>query len=319
MVKLDLFDQKILYELDKSAKIRLSTLSKKLKRSKQFIDYRIKKLEQAGIIKGYKAVVDMSKFGFSTFRIYLKFQNISKEMENKFIQFLIRQEEVWCVGRMYGKYDLAFFIGIRNALEFQDVFSRIELKFKKYMKYYNLSYYSPIYFFSRRFYLSFKSEVNTIVYGNSEKLRDIEKKELKLLKKYSDNVRKPIINIANELKLSPTYVRNKIKDFERKKIICGYKLDMNYEKLGYTAYRVDFHLIKTDIKKELFEFCKNIKNVYCINYVIGGGDFEVALCVKDFYEFRLIIDQIINKFGDIICDDEYIGFSTFSTIRFIPD
>ena len=44
---IDLYDKKLLYELDKDSSIGLAQLSKKLRRSKQFILYRMKKLEEA--------------------------------------------------------------------------------------------------------------------------------------------------------------------------------------------------------------------------------------------------------------------------------
>jgi len=70
MLKLDKYDKKLLYELDKKANLPLSVLASKLHRSKQVILYRMKKLEEDGIITGYHAIVDMAKLGYFSFRIY---------------------------------------------------------------------------------------------------------------------------------------------------------------------------------------------------------------------------------------------------------
>ena len=48
--KIDAYDRKILYELDKNSAASLPDLANKLKKSKQFILYRMKKLEEANII-----------------------------------------------------------------------------------------------------------------------------------------------------------------------------------------------------------------------------------------------------------------------------
>ena len=47
--KLDYFDRRILFELDKDARISTTQIGKKIRKSKQFVDYRIKKLEEKGI------------------------------------------------------------------------------------------------------------------------------------------------------------------------------------------------------------------------------------------------------------------------------
>ncbi len=94
---------------------------------------------------------------------------------------------------------------------------------------------------------------------------------------------------------------------------------IDYSKLGYTAYRVDFSLNDFSRKNELFSYCKMHKNIYGINDTIAGADFEIALAVKDHYEFNKIIQEILAKFKGTVNSYDYIGFSTFSFIEYIPD
>ena len=75
-MKLDIKDKKILYELDKNAKISASDVAKIVLLSKDAVGYRIKNLEDKGIIRGYRAVVDLTKLGYSLFRVYLKLIDI---------------------------------------------------------------------------------------------------------------------------------------------------------------------------------------------------------------------------------------------------
>jgi len=108
--KVDLYDKKLLYELDKNAKISISVLSKKLRRSNSFVIFRMKRLEEADIITGYHAIVDMLKLGFFSFRIYLKMQGMSKKDEEQFIDFIKNNySQVWTITTMHGKWDYALF------------------------------------------------------------------------------------------------------------------------------------------------------------------------------------------------------------------
>ena len=58
MIKLDLKDRKILYELDLDARQPLTQIGKKVGLSKDVVSYRMKKLQDEGIIKNYYTVID---------------------------------------------------------------------------------------------------------------------------------------------------------------------------------------------------------------------------------------------------------------------
>ena len=133
--KLDKFDKKILYELDKDSSISLQELSKRIGRTKQFIHFRIKKLESEGIIEGYNAIVDMSKLGYFTFRLYFYFQNFLNTDEKEFVDFLKKDlSQVWTITRMHGKWDYAIFIGVKTITEFHEVWDAIMLNYKEKIK-----------------------------------------------------------------------------------------------------------------------------------------------------------------------------------------
>ena len=63
MPKIDKFDRILLQELDRDASQPLHQLAKKLRRSKQFVSFRIKRMEQEGIITGYTALLDLLALG----------------------------------------------------------------------------------------------------------------------------------------------------------------------------------------------------------------------------------------------------------------
>jgi len=113
--------------------------------------------------------------------------------------------------------------------------------------------------------------------------------------------------------------KNRIKNLEKKEIIVGYKLGLNLEKLDYVSYRVDLQLTSTERNKELFEYCKQHKNIYQINKSIGGADFEIEVIVKNLNHLIDLIDELKTKFKNVINDVDYFGFSTFHILKYIPD
>ena len=319
MYKLDVYDKKLLYEMDKNSAISISELSKKLRRSKQFIIYRMKQLEKATIITGYNAIIDMSKVGYFSFRAYFKFQQMTAEDGQKFVDYVKKNlEQVWTITSMHGKWDYALFLGVKTISEFHVIWDTIMLEYKPYIKTYNVSIYAPIYNFNRKFFLDTEEASVERIYGAGER-ETIDELDWKIIEIYSNNVRQSSLEIAKKLKISPDTVRARIKKLEKRKIITGYKIGLNLEPLGFVSYRIDLQLLSTKRNKELYQFCKMHKNIYQINKSIGGADFEIEVIVKDSRHLLELLNDMKNRFKDVINDADYFGFSTFHILKYIPD
>jgi len=316
---IDLYDKKLLYELDKDSSIGLAQLSKKLRRSKQFILYRMKKLEEAKVITAYNAIIDMSKLGYFTFRVYFKFQQSTMEEGNMFVEYVKSKfRQVWTITSMSGKWDYALFMGVKKISEFHDIWNGIMLEYKPKIKRYNVAVYAPVYNFNRTFFLETLYETIERVYGAGEK-EEIDELDWKIIEIYANNVRQSSIEIAKKLNVTADTVRSRIKKLENKKIITGYKIGLNLEPLGFVSYRIDLQLLSTKRNNELFEFCRQHKNLYQINKSIGGADFEIEVIVRDLNHLLQIINEIKINFKDVVNDIDYFGFSTFHILQYIPD
>ena len=318
---LDSYDRKILSELDKDSSIALSQLASKIKRSKQFVLYRMKRLEEENIITGYNAIIDMSKLGFFTFRAYIKFHSMTESDGNKFVA-LCRKEfpQVWTITSMHGKWDYALFLGVKSVTEFHQIWDEIFFYYKENIKSYNVAVYAPITNFNRKIFLNSINMSDSIerIYGAGE-AEKIDNTDLKIIDAYATNVRQSALEISKKLHISADTVRHRIKGMEKRKIIVGYTLGMNYEKTGYTGYRIDFQLKSAKRLKEIYAYLKYHRNIYQINKSIGGADLEIEAIVKDQQELLKIIDDIKERFKDSIMDAEWFGFSIFHILKYIPD
>ena len=318
-LKIDAYDRKLLYELDKNSKIGLNELSSRLKKSKQFVLYRMKQLEESNIITGYNAIVDMSKLGYFSFRVYFKFQQTTIEEGKKFVDYVKNNlKQVWTITSMHGKWDYALFLGVRNIAEFHNIWDTIMLEYKPKIKTYNVAVYAPVYNFNRKFFIENPSEAIERIYGAGEK-EDIDDLDWKIIEIYSNNVRQSSLEISKKLNVSADTIRARIKKLEDRKVITGYKIGLNLEPLGYVSYRIDLQLLSTKRNKELFEFCKRHRFIYQINKSIGGADFEIEVIVKDLTHLLQLIDEIKTSFKDVVNDVDYFGFSTFHILQYIPD
>ncbi|MBT3405602.1 Lrp/AsnC family transcriptional regulator [Candidatus Woesearchaeota archaeon] len=318
-MQLDSYDQRILYEVDRDSHIGLTQLSRKLSRSKPFVLNRMRRLEKEGIITGYHAIVDMAKLGYFSFRVYIKFRNMTEKDGKLFVEFLKKEyPQVWTITSMHGKWDYALFLGVKNIMEFHNIWDGMMLKYKGNIKQYNVAVYAPVYNFNRTFFVETNEEVVMRIYGDGS-AEDVDDLDWEIIQEYAPAVRKSSMEISKAVGVSADTVRARIKKLEERKIICGYKIGLNQGKLGYEGYRVDLELSSTKDNKRLFEFCRQHKNIYQINKSIGGANFEMEVIVKDLQHLLKLIDEIKMEFKEAVDDVDYFGFSTFHILNYIPD
>lgn len=315
---LDEYDKKLLYELDKDSSISLKKLSSLIGRSKQFTLFRLKRFEKEGIVTNYTAIVDMNKLGFFTFRFYIRFKQLTKEELSKIVEDLKTYENIWTIAVCHGKWDLAFFVGAKNIDEVHKVWDSFKLKYKQYIVDYNFCLYSPIYNFNRTFFLDDNNEIITRVYGRGKK-EEIDENDLRIIREYAQNVRRSTLELSRIVNLSPETIIKRIKKLEKKEIICGYKIGLNIEKLGYVSYRIDLQLSSVARNAELLEYCKQHKNIYQVNKTIGGADFEIEAVVANLNELLDIIEDIKIRFKDVVDTASYFSYSAYYLLTYIPD
>jgi DNA-binding Lrp family transcriptional regulator len=322
---LDKTNRKLLYELEKNSKLPAITLAKRIKVSKEVVSYRINRLQKEGILRSCTAIVDIAKLGYLTFRIYIKWQNIDLEEKKAFYEQIGKKKNVWTTTELHGKWDFAIFLGIKRDEyidKFHTIWDEIQSSYKNKIAETKIAIYAPIYNFNKRFFVDEKEvlakEVLTRVSGEG-KVIDHDELDEKIVLAFSPDVRQSLQNVAEQIGTSIETVRRRIKELEDKKVIVGYKIDLDLGKLNYQGYRVDFALNKMDRYNELFEYLKQHKYFYQINKSIGGADFETEIVVKDLPHLLLILEEIMTKFKGIVKNYEYMGYTTFPKLSIVPD
>ena len=304
-MKLDLKNKKILHELDKNARISYSELSKKIKLSKNSVINRIKELEKEEIILGYNTLVNINNLGYTTYDIYLKFKDTTKEIEKNIINNLIKNENVWLVARVEGQINLSLLISTKTPEEFETIWEKIYIKIKPYVELKRIAILLEYHHFNRKYILNSSEEKTTII--AKRKNLSIDKTDLKILKILSSNARTPLIEISKKIKLTPKAISKRIKNLEKQKIILGYKLNLNFTKLGYSYYKVMIKLNDLTIKPILYDYIKSGKNVIYFDKFIGGEDFEFDLEIDSFNSFLNFMDNLKEKFGKKISNYSYLN------------
>lgn len=120
--KLDQIDRKILYILQKNAKITNAQLSKEIGLSPAPTLERVKKLEQTGIIKSYHAQLDPTKIGMgvSTF-VHVSLKGHNKQNIMRFLEAITDIEEIVECHHITGTGDFILRVIAKDILSYQNL------------------------------------------------------------------------------------------------------------------------------------------------------------------------------------------------------
>ena len=303
MHKLDKKDQNLLHELDINARQPISALAKKLKLSRDVVDYRIKRLQKEGIISGFNAFIDSSKLGYQIYRVMLKFYSIGKKDLNELIEMLNKNNRVFWVGEIYGFIDLGIGMWFQEEHEFHEFYTKLMSKFRKYIKKDYVHRIIHNNYLDRAYILDEKKKQGLVKRKEfklgGEKKEKYDKTDEKIMKILVKNARTPIIEIAQQVKLDSATIIYRIKQLEKKKIILGYRADIDIKLIGREFYTVKMYLSNFSRKKELLAFLESTPFVTNLIEAIGSWDIEFDMEVALSEEYHDFIGELKDRYEEI--------------------
>jgi len=119
-VKIDNINKKILYLLQKDARMTYKEIANELKRSETTIRDRIKAMEQMEIIQGYTTLIDKIALGLNFFAIILANPVSSSDLD-KVTEKIKKLKNVMRVYQISGKQRIAIFMVTQSYRELKEI------------------------------------------------------------------------------------------------------------------------------------------------------------------------------------------------------
>jgi len=297
-INIDLKDRKILYELDKNARISCAQIGKKVGLSTEVVNYRIKKLEENKIITQYQTEVDYNKLGLIHFKIFLRFKGIDLRTEEELYKKIESIPQIVWIAKCRGEWDCMLSSTVESISQLDEIKDNVLHLANEYIAKKSVSISTNIWSSPRKYLLN-KRDISQVMEGNKEPLDKIDTEILRIL---SANARMPVIEIAEKLNLTIKIVSSRLKKLIDKKIIHDYRADINFEKLGIYFFKTFFYLKNphTERVKMLINKINSHKNIIHTLKVIGDWDLDINMEFEEKKEFDKTIQELMNEFSDII-------------------
>ncbi len=318
-MNLNIKDQKILYELDLNSRQPNSKIAKKVGLSEQVVGYRINRLMEEGIIERTLTLLNPAILGYTHFKVYLRLQNVSPTIENRFIQDLNSNPYSFWVVSSRGRWDIIVSFFAKSAKKFGKLFREILNKYDKYILERNVVAIEEAPSFSRG-YLNKEKEKKEFMYGGEPEIIKLNEDETKILSLLCQDSRVSLLEIAKKLDLTSEAIRIKLKKLEKTGIIQHYGLVLNLKKIGYESHLISLtfnNLNKLNWNK-IITFCKLNKNILFIPRCIGNHDVDFEVEVKNTEELNSLMDEIRKQFNDILRDFEDVIITKQHKFNYFP-
>ncbi|MCD6227401.1 Lrp/AsnC family transcriptional regulator [Candidatus Micrarchaeota archaeon] len=303
--RLDEKGKKILKGLRFNARISLTQLAKNAGISKETLNYRLRSMEEKGLISRYFPELNVYKMGLTIFRVALKLKNIDEELENRFEEYLSTIPTIW-VGYLYGEWDILFGVMVHNPLEFDKYINEIMQKFGQHIS------EKAIGIQINDFFLDYDYIYGKSLRRNSLQLYDneacsvitLDSKDKKIIALLYNNARQSYFEISKQLSMSPETVKRRIKALENSGIIKRYLTSINRMPLGYKKYKVLLYVNNFSLKnkKDLLNYCFNTPNITHVTTTTGSWDLEIDYDATTLTEFHTLFRQLRNRFSSQITD-----------------
>ena len=302
MVKIDVKDKKILYHLDLNSRQSLKSIGSHVRLTKSVVQYRINRLVEEEVIKNFYTSIDFYKLGYINLGIYINYQYYTPKIEKEIIDYFVQSKYAWFIANVQGKYDLIALFTVKNMNQFFSFWKNTLSKYRFYFQNAIISFFTKTHYLPSSYLVDGTDEAtrlkHEIVDGGAKV--DIDEKDREILKHISLNSRKPLIEIAADFGTSTTMVANRIKKLEKEKIINGYRINIDYSKLGLQLLNVQFNLRNYDKIYEIIRHVKHNPHLISASEVIDNWDLSLNYHIKNFNDLHFIIKDIYNTFSDDI-------------------
>lgn len=301
---IDAIDRRILFELDNNCRISDNQIAKLVNRTRESVRYRIKQLQEKGILQAFLTSINPSKYGYMFFKLYFQLANIPARRE-EFFRYMKKLPGLYWIGindgawdthaTLYAK-DVKHFYRIKNQIysDFKDLIIRRETGVLVNVRQYKKKYLME----DEEKRVKIPGYDSYVMFSDDIVYNEMDGVDKKILNALINNARIPLVDLAKQTKSTLDIVRNRMKRLQEKGIILQYRIAIDHAKVGYEFFKAFLYFNNLTEKDEqaLFEYARSHPGIVYLIRQVSSWDVELEMICKSYEEFTAIMNDIRKRF-----------------------
>ena len=319
-LNIDLYDRKILYELEKNCRQTNKQIAKKVRLSEQVVGNRIKKLVENKVIDYFYVKANPRVLDLMHIKVYLRLHNITKGKEKELLEELKKKKGFFWLASLRGKYDWVISIYVKNITDFSTRYEELFEEWGDYILDRNIIVLEKGSTFTKAYFVPKQNSEEIVYSGGGEIVTKLDDIDLELLRVLNDSARMSLINLAEKLKISADTVRYRMNNLRNKGVITGFATKINFEILGMTYHIISIKLQNMTKNKhaKLKTISKMNKNIIVYIKTIGDHDIEIETETSSKEELDVILRTLRDNFVNEIKDYDLLEVTKEHRLAFFP-
>ncbi len=286
---MDRIDKRLLALLLEDSRTPMSMLARRLRVSREVVQYRIERLRQQGIIRSFFADIDLSRFGYIGAAFFLV---IKAARHDEMRSYLEHVHYISWAAEWSGNYSIGMTI-VGKSLE------EIDRRVQSILSRFNDVIIAHQFILHRQNHFFYEKYVGERVVPIPKKRlipHKLSDADYVILKRLSENSRTSAVDLAQSLKMSGVAIAKRIRKLEDAGYIRGYSIFIDITKLKLYQYSIFID------NRELQDL--NLLKAYlavhpAVNFIaeyVGDQFFEFGVFVNEPYALKPILLSIEQKF-----------------------
>lgn len=314
----DLKDRKILTLLGANARTPLTQIAKQVGLSRDAVSYRVAQLERHGVIQGYRTVIDIKRFGYDAYHIFLRLTHAEKQVEERLITRFQHYPFARAVITCRGKYDVELAVVAKTGKEFDAILDQVLEDCGDNLQEYDVLMTTSSYV-GHVLPQSFHPAPQQKQHKRLEHRPD--ETDAAILRQLANDATMPVYTIAKAVKLSDDAVTYRMRKLQAGGIITKFVPVINFSSISYSVYTV---LMRTGgltqaQRQMLAELLRQDRNVLWAVKCIGRYSMLAYICAKSAEELNETIGTLRQHLSGNILDYEVLIAYEEHKYTYFPD
>lgn len=301
-VALDLRDRKILTLLSEDARMPLTKVAKQVRLSRDAVAYRIRRMQQSGVLLRSYAEIDYERLGFYSFHIFLLVDELAQDKEAVLVEYLRKHPNVCSVIEYSDRWDFEVVLIARSLREFDRIVLEISGQFPEVIlekdkleiiRQYIGTPLPPLVPRQNKRY-SFQEEMPAPA--------ALDDADLRILRLLSEDCTCSAHKMGEAVGLSADAVAYRIRRMIEEGVIRRCTVLTSFSLLGYYwyTYSVEMKTFNHEDERKLEAFIDENPSIVHAVKTLGGWDLLFYMVAQNPKEFHRCMKRLKSAFANVI-------------------